>query len=305
MDLLLYLQRHYAPSRVNLSAPTLKQMEIAVRQLNLDLGEAARVEDLSETLILSHMKSLLAKGISPTTVNVRRGYFRSLWKHAFKKRVNQNNFFESDIPKATELMEIPIAWSMVQLETMLHQAKHFSPRKHPFCGRRFTALLLLLYYTGLRISAALNLKRSALHGRILIVPAGSQKNRQGMAIRLPQSLVGLLLSLPRPHQVHNGRLLSEYLIPWPWSLKNPQKILAKYVLAPAGLPLDRKLKFHAIRKTVATVMEATKGIEAAKDAMGHSSIKVTRRYIAPREMVDSSLTGRLCPMDVLPPLDAS
>lgn len=78
------------------------------------------------------------------------------------------------------------------------------------------------------------------------------------------------------------------------------KQLDKYILKPAGLPNDRKRKFHAIRKTVATYVAATRGKEAARDALGHSDNRTTDGYIADAHSVDPTLPPRFSPMDVMP-----
>ena len=78
------------------------------------------------------------------------------------------------------------------------------------------------------------------------------------------------------------------------------KMLNKYILKPAGLPNDRHLKFHAIRKTVGTIVAAERGEEVARKALGHSSVSVTRRYIANGASVSPNLPQEFSPVDVMP-----
>lgn len=308
MDLMSYLLERYAPVRVNLSDNTLSQMVNAVSQVNRFEQREVTTFDLCSDLINKHTKDLIRSGRSPATANVRRGYLRSLWTHSYRRGLNKHDPSAEEIPvKAAEPKKRPVAWSLEDVGRMLRQAQNvkLSPY-HTFGPRHWEALLLLLYYTGLRIGAALQLKRSDLKGHLLIVPAGIQKDREEMHIRLPNELVSRLIALPRPiGEIRFGRDIGERLIPWPWSLHHPQEKLTRHILKPAGLPIDRTMKFHALRKTTATMMFAKLGIIAAKDALGHSSTKVTQRYIADPSTVDPSLAPSPSPMDVMPRLRVS
>src|SRR5690606_13423466 len=80
---------------------------------------------------------------------------------------------------------------------------------------------------------------------------------------------------------------------------NPQYIWRRFgvILESAGMPNDRKHKFHAIRKATASYMHAA-GVDATA-AMGHSSPDVTMRFY-----LDPRITGGgKQPADVLPSLD--
>jgi integrase len=52
------------------------------------------------------------------------------------------------------------------------------------------------------------------------------------------------------------------------------------ILERAGLPKDRRCKFHKIRKTTASYYEAAGG--SAQRLLDHSSPAVTRKYLDPR-----------------------
>lgn len=259
--------------------------------------------DLCQALIISHMKALLAAGKSAATVNRRRGYFLTLWKEAYISGLNSHEYWKAKIARAREPKTKPVAWSTSQIQCMLDQARRVKTHAgYPFGPHHWACLILLLYYTGLRIKAALTLKRSDLRGRLLIVPPDIQKDAEEIVVQLPTHLVNRLVALSRPCEMRHGRDLGEMLIPWPWRMDHIQSKFTHYILEPAGLPIDRKLKFHAIRKTVATIIAAHHGKQAACDAMGHSSIHITERYLADPATVDPSLKGHLQPMDALPPL---
>lgn len=298
MHTITYLHNVYLSRILNASPGYVEQWEVAMRQLDKQHGKSYAVEDLCESSVVGHLKYLQAEGKAAATINRRRGYLLTLWRDAYQTDHNTHPFFKARVPKVREPKTKPVAWSIADIQAMLEQASTIqaTPDK-PFGGRHWQGLILLLYYTGLRINAALSLKRSDLKGKILIVPHGVQKDAEEMVFRLPQDLVNLLISLPRSE--------SKMLIPWePWHPKYAQKAFTKYILRPAGLPVDRRFKFHAIRRTVATLVSAHSGKEAAREAMGHSSINVTDRYLADPSIVDPTLPGHLQPQDVLPRLFA-
>lgn len=301
MDLIAYLNDIYIPSRLSLGRLSQEQMQVAVRQMDKQRGVSVRLEDLSERLVVSHLRWLLDRKLSPATVNNRRGYFLTLWRHAYRREYTQINPYKADVPCVQGVKKKPRAWSLEQIDTMLQQAQIARPRMG-FGPRHWSALIKLLCYTGLRIRAALELNRSDLHGRILIVPPEIQKDREEMVIRLPGDFANELVALPRPVESRYGRRLHERLIPWPWSFDHLQDKFRDYILLPAGLPNHRQLKFHAFRRTVATVIAAKHGKEAARDALGHSTISMTERYLADPILIDADLPGRVHPMDVMPQL---
>lgn len=69
------------------------------------------------------------------------------------------------------------------------------------------------------------------------------------------------------------------VLPWPY---HPTYLWDRYttLLERFGLPSGRESKFHRLRRSVASHYEAAGG--NATEFFGHSSRKVTRRYLDPR-----------------------
>lgn len=303
MELNEYLHSEYVPSRLKIGTGTIEQMENAIRQLEKQHGRKIAISEISGKFILKHLQYLRAKNRAAGTIRTRRNYFKSLWTDAFSKGMNTNNPLAEIVPRVPEPKLKPRAWSLLQLDKMLAQAEKVDTHgRHWFGPNCWKALILLIYYTGLRISASLKLKLSDLQDDVLVVPPRIQKDEEEMLITLPPELIQLLKKLPRPSYIRHGRKIEEMLIPWPWSLQGAAAKLTCHIIKPAGLPNSPKLKFHAIRRTVATVVSAVKGKEVASEMLGHSSVKVTERYIADAAMVDPSLPGKVQPMHVLPKL---
>lgn len=301
MNLSEFVKTVYSAARIECGDRALRQVASAAAQVEKQLGRSVGVGELSEDMICRHLRWMWEKGDSPDYVNRRRGHLLTMWKVAYKRGLNSHDFWRADIPRMQARRLRPSAWSIQQIQLMLLQAEKVELQQ--FGQGCWRALILMIYYTGLRISAVLELRRADLHGRLLIVPDGIQKERDERCFRLPNNLVNLLISLPRPQEIRHGRNIWEMLLPWPWRFDRVQDKFARYILRPAGLPADnRRLKFHAIRRTVATIIAIKKGKEAAMDVLGHSSMKVTERYLADPETVDPEFGQSLNPIDVLPPL---
>lgn len=304
VNLIAFVHEVYAVHHIDCSDDATKQIVNALRQIEKQFGQPIEIVELSEAMVLKHLAWLKrVRELAPDTIHRRRNHILGIWRLAYKKGMNPNDPARADIPKIRRPHLVPIAWSLSDLEKMLSQAENTSHAM--FSPKCWKALLLLIYYTGLRIGAVLKLKRSDLKGHYLFVRYRTQKDVEEQQFRLPNELVNLLVSLPRPNIEKHGRNLTETLIPWPWSFHRVQKVLQNYILKPAGLPLDRKLKFHALRKTVATVVAAKQGKEIALKVMGHSSMSVLERYLADPATVDPSLAPNFAPMDVMPSLGES
>ena len=298
-----YLEECYAPSRINLSEKSQEQMRRAMRRLEEMLGRPVTLEELSEDFITMAMKVMLSKGISPGQVNIRRGYLISLWRHAYRRKLLTESPFECEVQKLKEPKRKPVAWSLADIGKMLEAAKTHTPRRERwFTGTHWTAWILLLYNTGLRMQASLLLKVTDLKGDLLTVPADIQKDKEELVFRLPPELAKMLHDLHRPDRVCHGRQMAEMLIPLPWAIQNAQRALWVNILEPAGLPDDPRLKFHAFRKTCGTMVAAYGSNHQAMQVLGHSSMSVTQRYLADAHLVDPRIDTDISPMKVIPPI---
>lgn len=304
MDLLRFLKSFYFPNRINLRPRTKREMQVVVSRFSAWLDRPAVTYDLTADNIARYLLHLIESGHSPKTAKSKRGTLLTLWRAAKKANLHTLDPKDFEIPVPLDVKRKPRAWSLKDLQAMLKQASVTYPRTERWFGpKHWTALILLIFHTGLRIQAALHLKRNDLKGHLVFVPADFQKDREEIIIPLPNYLVSMLVSLARPCIQKDGRNVNEYLIPWPWSFLHPTNQFKTYILKPAGLPYDDpKLKFHAIRRTTASIIAAKHGKEAARDALGHSSIKVTEGYLVDPELIDPDLVAAPNPIRCLPRL---
>lgn len=238
--------------------------------------------------------------LSPGTRNKHLRYLASLSKLAAEKGFIPRplSLKEEDEPKRK-----PRCWSIEEVEQLLAviAGMNHSTRPRLLRYRRsrigdtpacywWMALILLVYNTGVRISAIMSIHVEDLdlvRGTVL-VRAENQKDKEDQEFSLmPETIAALQLLKPE----RLTRLFQE----WPFDKAKATGIHRKHrwstltqhlsiLLAAAGLPTTRRDKFHKIRRTFCTQVARKRGKEIAREVMGHSTQQVTDAYIDPRYM---------------------
>jgi len=142
-------------------------------------------------------------------------------------------------------------------------------------ARRLRALILLMRYSGLRISDAVQCSVDKLHdGRLLF---RTQKTGTDVYCPLPSFVVEELDSIPKASErcwfwSGNGKLETAVTV-WQWQLR---KLFER-----AGVPRDRYVA-HRFRDTFAVEL-LLKGvpIERVSVLLGHRSVRITEKHYAP------------------------
>ena len=199
-----------------------------------------------------------------------------MWRFAWKKRLVDE--LPRDVADFKPDKHIPRAWSVEEFGRIIAACDvmtgHYCDIESPHWWRAF---LWLLYDTGLRVAAALELTTSDLDLETgwLSVPADVQKQKAEQVFKLhPDTLRVIVATNPA------GR---EWLLPFPYHFVGRTKYLRlrlNRILNAAGLPKTCKDKFHKIRRTTATLVADLAGDEAAQKHMGHSSLALTRIAIS-------------------------
>lgn len=144
-------------------------------------------------------------------------------------------------------------------------------RKYRGDGRRLRAMVLVLRYSGLRISDAVALKRERIQGDRLFLY--QQKTGTPVYVPVPDFVIRALHAPPRREYVFwsgNGELKSA-IEDWRRSFKS----LAK-------LADVRKFHFHRLRDSFAvSLLERGVDIETVAVLLGHSSSAITRKHYNP------------------------
>lgn len=282
-----YYDTVYEPMKLRSRAYNTKRLyRTTLRSLARFLGRAPVLADLNNDTVNLYLAWFRNRGRSPYSVNKERFNLLALWRFA-ARRGDKAGFpeVESDVaPK-----RVPQAWTLEQMRQLVESLRSMwgtyegIPR-----ADWWTALHYVLWDTGERITAIISLRwdNVDLSGGWVIVPAETRKGgRADRTYRIGSDTVKALRRIAAPSR--------DAVFPWPyvptylWDVYN--KILKR-----AGLPSDRRSKFHRIRRSVASYYEAAGG--NATELLGHSSRTVTRAYLDPRIVVTKHAT------DVIPRL---
>lgn len=283
-SLLRFFNEVYRPRRlVNGSPSTINHYRRTITQFSMMMACEATVDHLTEDLV-SQFVSWIAARKSPATANTKRAEMLALAKLAWKKRLIDDQI--RDVEKVRVPKRTPRAWTIEEFSTLLKIAAAETGRIGDMDAGTFWPLLLLIIYdTGLRVSAALALKSADLSPPYVLARAETQKQRADQLLALHPETLELLLS--------TNPQLRDRLLPSSLSLHRLHDHLRRLLKA-AGLPSGRRDLFHKIRRTSATYLCRAAGKAAATEHLGHSDGSVTERYL------DPALLERVQAADVLP-----
>lgn len=274
----------YVPRRLaGRSNNTIHQHVVALRHLESFLGRAPVLADLTNQTIAA-FQSWFCEGRKAITVNKTLDKLQAQWRYL------QNAGYVKlgpDLRRLPEPEVIPAAWTKAELKRLLDackkQAGYVAGVK---ASAWWLALHACIWDSGERIGAILQVRWSDmdLAGGWMNVLADYRKGRQkGRAYRLHPQTVTLLKSAAAPKR--------DLVFPWD---RDRRLLWPEYsvILMRAGLPADRRSKFHRLRRSVASHYKANGG--DACDLLGHSSRKVTAAYLDPR------IAGEPQAVDLLP-----
>jgi integrase len=269
-SLLDWIERTYAPEHVGIDRKTIGQYLTTARLLNQSAGRVVRVDELSRRLAVDFQQFLLTHGRSlPTIASKRRNLF-VLWRYA-----HSLGAVAEKVPVLSPIKlpkRKPKAWQLAQMEALI-QSCYATPSRRAWEARHWVALVMVIYDTGLRISACLELATTqlCLSRGVLRVEAEQQKDDEEMVIGLhPQTVACLHAALESPRDL---------IFPWPFSKREiwPQY---RVIVDRAGLPSSRRDLFHKIRRTSASWLESVRP-GAATSHLGHGDRKTTEAYLDP------------------------
>lgn len=260
----------YQPQQLRSASPaTLKLWRVALRHFDRFLQRRARVPDLTNETLAAFAAWRLQK-VQPATVNRDLASLLALWRWLHRRgRIDR----WPDVQLEHEPRRAPQAWTREEFERLFSAAQQAPGNVGAAPASVYwPALLLVLFDSGERIGATLSLRWSDLDlaGRWVIFRAESRKGRdQDSCVRLASDTCDWLGRLPR----------SQPPFAWPHSRVSIWPRYAE-LLAAAGLPTDRRSKFHRIRRTTASHAEAAGG--NATELLRHASRRNTLAYLDPR-----------------------
>lgn len=282
MTLSVLFEHHYRMQRlIGKSNSTVRLYRQAVRNYSKWLQREAMVGDLCTATFTECIDSMCTEtDLSVATVVREAKRLLALWRFAARKRW-VSEFPEIYLPEAPR--RVPDAFTPEQLSRLLRacEAQQGTVGEVP-AGLYWSALVLVIYDTGERISAVMETDRSQLVGEWLTVRG---EHRKGKRRDKRYKLRAVTVERLNAYQ-------SKKLFGWP---KHQTYLWLQFgkILEQAGLPNDRRNKFHKIRRTVASHFEAAGG--NATELLDHESRKTTQEGY-----LDPSVIQHSMPADLLP-----
>lgn len=264
---------------------TARQYQLQIDHLGRFLGHVPTLDDLTDEQLDAFVADRAAKVAAPTA-NKAYWCLVALWRHAHDLGLVRKRPTVQPLP---EPEQIPFAWLKPEVEALLRACADVegtigeAPANLWWLGLHW-----VLWSSGERIGALLEIGPEAFDAKRgeLFVPAEARKGRRKPKFYplLPQAVE--VLKLMQAFQ-------RERLFPCPFD-RTTLYNRYKRILKAAGLPTDRKCKFHKMRRSFASYIEAAGG--NATVAMGHSSRRVAERsYLDPRICGDQNV-AKLLPM---------
>lgn len=244
----------------------------SIRTFSRYLDRPAVLSDLTDLTVNRFLDWYRHIPRSPYSVNKERSNLLAMWRFACRKR-----FLDlwPDVAPETEPQRVPQAWTASQVCQLLAacESQRGTIGDVP-ASAWWKALHLICWDTGERIGAVRDLEwhHADLVGGYILVPAELRKGkRKDRLYKLAPDTVAALRAIFTPDR--------KVIFPWPYCRNYLWNRYTKF-LEQAGLPSDRRCKFHRIRRSVASHAEAAGG--NATELLGHSCRAVTLAYLDPR-----------------------
>lgn len=266
-----FFRDHYSLICLRGPSPnTLRLHELSIRRFRDVLGRAPKLADFNQEN-LARFCAIRRRTHPPTTVNREAGKLVAQWRAACRKGILP---VWPDHKPEREPERIPQAWTQEEINRLFSSA--YAERRavgSVWGWHWWPGLLFVLWDTGERIGPMRKLLWDDLDSNgWLVVRAEYRKGRtrdRGYQLHT-QTMAALELIRPQSKTL---------MFAWPHSDGYIYKRLEE-ILERAGLPKDRKSKFHRIRKSHASHAEAA-GLNAT-ELLDHSTRAVTKAYLDPR-----------------------
>lgn len=224
---------------------------------------------------------------SAYTAEKERSQLFAMWRCAADRRMVE---CRPTLQPTQMPSRIPTAWSIDQLKSLVTTAKAAPGFIGDVPARVFwPALILVLWQSAERIGAIMSCKKSDYSRPRILVRAeyrkGGKRDKLYTFTEPVCDLLDVLASSGKSEMLFNWTKNREYM--WP--------MFGKLIEA-AGIPSQRKARFHQLRRSAATHFTASGGDAVA--LLDHSNPRTTKAYLDPR-YVD---TGPK-PCDILPEIE--
>lgn len=269
-----FFEEEYFPSKLLARSPkTAIQYRNTIKMFSTYLKREATFADVSKLTVSAWFGSLLEKQQSVETLKKHRRQLIAIVNYAYEESLIPEKPRLASLPS---FFSIPVSWTTAEIGLIL-QACSDTPGdlgKHK-ASDVWLAIIETIISTGARVGVVMSMPPSSFSpaNRGLLLPMKFQKQHKDQWLSLTESAVLALQKVYDPS--------SKYLIPWPFD--NSRKDLTtlhahfRMIVARAGLNNEHGT-FHRLRRWVATEMYKI-APESVQQQLGHSSPRVTDRYI--------------------------
>jgi site-specific recombinase XerD len=273
MKLTTLLNDYYSPMR-GISDRTLRLYGFTLAAFAEFLDHEPTVDDL-EPLVVARFLSWRLRNREPGTAAKDRAQLRALWQLAWDEAIpGVKRGPSASLRRIVVPERVPEAWLTDEMRRLVAAAGEERGLVDGVDAAGYwRALLLVTYDSAERISAVLSLRFADVHDGLVHFRAEGRKGHRRDITRSikpeTQEAIAAISSPPR-----------DIVFPWERAVSTLYHHLER-ILKRAGLPIDRRSKFHRIRRTSASYYEAAGG--DAQVLLDHSSPVLKRRsYIDPR-----------------------
>jgi integrase len=243
----------YATVR-GLSARSAYQVRRTIAVLDEWLGRAATVEDLDDVLVSRWLEEIGEK-YGDWTLNGHRTRLLCLWRFASRRRLVEG---PGEVRRCPAPAPMPEAWTVDEVSRLVAATGQLPGVAGPW----FHALILAGYESGLRRGDLFAVRREQIQADGILLR--QHKTGQPHLAPLRPETVELVMSLP-----------GECPLACPWGPKHYGKMWAK-LRRLADVPDGC---CQRLRRTGATWIAATEGMDAASRWLGHQSPEMVRHYV--------------------------
>ncbi|WP_099264479.1 tyrosine-type recombinase/integrase [Rhodopirellula bahusiensis] len=283
--LLDFFSNDYIPARlIGKSAATIRLYKQSIRTFSKWLARPALLGDLQTQTVSEFLQWCLQNTErSAATIEKDRVQLCTLWNFAAKRR------WVEDFPDIAAIncpQRAPDAWSDSELVALMDACESAKGTVGRVDSCKFwPALVSVIYDTAERVGAVMQVKRQDIDSDGWITVRGEYRKGQTRDRRYRL----------RPITIERINAIKVFgqskVFDWPYT---ETYIFYKFgkILDAAGLPSNRRSKFHKLRRTTASNFEAAGGNATA--LLDHTHRRTTRAYLDPRVLREVQ------PADIVP-----
>jgi len=240
----------------------------------LQQKDLTKLQDVKPEVIIEYLVQIKADGLSANSMNRALAALRGLYKYLIQEKIiGQSPLVNIELAKVW--MRLPDTISKEEMNVILIQ-----PGNQTAAALRDTAMLELLYATGIRVSELINLTMNSINWQVgfLVVMGKGSKERIVPIGKTAYDCTRLYVDKARPQvmQKKNTDVLFLNRFGTKFTRQGLWKIVIRYAKK-AGL--QKKVHPHTFRHSFAThLLEGGADLRTVQVMLGHADISTTQIY---------------------------